>query len=170
MSDSKNVYMFISSYQRCPWGMWLGFHCGHSAPVTGRQLVAGAGVWQLRIQGGVQVGFLSVGRSGACWEGCRAVTSVHLPVVQDAFCESWMSTSENNLLIWIRDLLEAEYIVMKMIGDQSYNLCESSRSGKVQRCYQFVKKTWYLVFKHMILKIYWKQGAGMLDRGCWAKR
>lgn len=31
-----------------------------------RQLMAGAGMWHLRVQGGVQVESLSVGMSGVC--------------------------------------------------------------------------------------------------------
>lgn len=74
--------------------MWQGYRCGHWAPATERQLVAGADLQHLRVRVGVRGASLSVGTSGACWGGCSAVTTDHRPVGPVSFGVSWMEIAQ----------------------------------------------------------------------------
>lgn len=63
---NSSILSQLFPYQWCQWGMWQGYRCAHGALVIVRQLVAGAEMLHLRVQGGVPVEFLSVGMSAGC--------------------------------------------------------------------------------------------------------
>lgn len=91
--------------------MWLGYHCGHWAPVFERPLVAGADLQHLRVRQRVQGASLSVGMSRVCWGGCQAVMTDHQPVGPVSFyaskmeVESEMCGKKHKLRIYLKNII-----------------------------------------------------------------